>query len=114
MTRIPKRSTSKSYKLFHSDNHAYIVFTDNPENATLPNDMRPKSTPNDGYVVAHKLNLVDGERNYLPIFKKDIIDNIPVYQYGLSRLIGISESSFAIELYIKKKQDQMFRIDFQE
>lgn len=115
MKRIPKRSTFESFRLFYSHNNVYIVFTDNPENATLQNDMKPqKANSNNGYVVAHKFNLDDGEKEYLPLFRRDIIDNIPVYQFSLGRLIGISESSFMVELYLKKKQDGMFRIDFQD
>lgn len=114
MKKLPKRSTFESFKLFTSGNYIYTMFTDNPNNSQLAIDMRPSPGTGSGYVIAYRIGIEDGESDYLPLFRRTKIDDLPVYQFSLNRLIGLSETSFAVELYIKKKQDMMFRIDFEE
>ncbi len=114
MKKIPKRSTFESFKLLVSDRYLYTVFTDNPDNSQLAVDTRPSPSKTSGYVIAYRIDIEEGVSDYLPLFQREKIDNISVYQFSLSRLIGISDTSFAAELYIKKKQDMMFRIDFEE
>ena len=66
------------------------------------------------YVTAHRVDNKTGERKYLPLFDSRKIDGIAVYQYALNRVTALSDNSFAIELYIKKKSDMMFKVAFEE
>lgn len=115
MKKIPKRSTTESYRLQESEAHAYVIFTDNPKNADLPDDRSPHgSFAKERFVIAYKIDMADGTHEYLPMFGYTKIDDIPVYQYALNRVIALSPNSFAVELYIKGKQDMMFKVEFEE
>ncbi len=115
LERLPKLSTTESYKVFLSDQYCYIMFTDNPKNAVLKENESPNASKGDSrQVIAYRLDNKTGERKYMPMFGFKEIDGTPVYQYGLNRVTSLTDASFAVEMYIKSKKDMMFRIDFKE
>lgn len=111
MKKIPKRSTHSSYRQFNSDSFMYISFRDNVKNQNLTEDMSPFRGI--GAVVTYKIDLTDGNHDYKVLFNANKIDDTPVYQIELGRIIPITDSKFAIETYIKNKQDMMFQIEFE-
>lgn len=113
MKKIPKKSTRDSYRQFISDDFIYITFSDNPLNATLAEDKTP------AYAIpiaciAYKIELEEATHEYLTLFSLKMIDEIPVYQFNLNRIVPISDNEFTVEMYIKKKQDMMFKVEFEE
>ena len=113
MKKIPKRSTSESFRQFVSDDYVYISFSDNPINATVTEDQSPKYSKHIS-VAAYRINLEDASHEYLTLFSLRQIDEIPVYQFNLWRMVPITDREFAVEMYIKGKQDMMFKIEFDE
>lgn len=115
MQKYPKRSTTESFRLFTSEKYTYILFTDNPKNADLPEDQNPHlSFSKERFVITYRADNKTGERKHLALFGFKAIDGTPVYQYSANRVIPITDNSFAIELYIKQKSDMMFKVEFEE
>lgn len=115
MEKLPKRSTFESFKLMTSDNYTYILFSDNPKNFSIAEDQNPHAClAKERQVIAYRLNNSDGAKSYLPLFGFREIDGTPVYQYSLNRVVGLTENSFAVEMYIKSKSDMMFKVSFDE
>ena len=113
MEKLPKRSTFESFKLMTSDEFTYILFSDNPNNANLPEDRNPYlCRTKERQVIAYKFDNESGSKEYLPLFGYREIDGTPVYQYNLGRVVGLTENSFAVEMYIKSKSDMMFKVIF--
>ena len=113
--KFPKRSTSESFKLMVSANYTYVLFSDNPNNSKLAVDQNPMAGGGAArQVIASRVGNDSGEREYLPLFGYREIDGTPVYQYSLGRVVGLSENSFAVEMYIKQKSDMMFKVTFDE
>lgn len=115
MEKFPKKSTFESFRLMTSDRYCYVLFIDNSRNEFMSEDGVVEKDLKGSYgVTAHRVDNLSGERKYLSLFNHRKIDEIPVYQYSLSRVIGLTENSFAVELYIKKKNDMMFKVEFEE
>lgn len=113
MKKIPKRSTNESYRQFTSDNYIYVTFSDDPINAELKEDQTPKFSKHIT-VAAYRINIEDASHEYLTLFSLKKIDEIAVYQFNLWRIVPITDTEFAVEMYIKGKQDMMFKVEFDE
>lgn len=114
MEKFSKRSVSESFRLLVSDKYTYVLFKDPLRNATMTEDGEVDRSIKGDYVTAHRVDNKTGERKYLPLFDIRKIDDIAVYQYALNRITVLSDNSFAFELYIKKKSDMMFKVEFEE
>jgi hypothetical protein len=115
MEKFPKNSTFESFRLMTSDSYSYVLFLDNIRNETMTDDGNIDKEVKGSYgVMAHRVDNKTGERKYLPLFDSRKIDETAVYQYSLNRVIALTDNSFAIELYIKKKSDMMFKVEFEE
>ena len=111
--KLPKKSNFESFKLITSDDYTYILFSDNPKNAELPVDRSPYAClMRERQVIAYKISNENGSKEYLPLFGFREIDGTPVYQYDIYKLVGLSDRSFAFELYVKNKLDMMFKVTF--
>lgn len=109
--KIPKRSTRGSFRQFASDSYVYIAFRDNVKNQNLTDDLTPYRGI--GAVITYKIELEEGNHDYKVLFSANKIDETPVFQFDLDRIIPLSDTKFAIETYIKNKQDMMFQIEFE-
>ncbi|MNY58502.1 hypothetical protein D3C86_1948440 [compost metagenome] len=115
MEKLPKSSGFESFRLMASDHYSYVLYVDHIRNETMTEEGDvDKEIKGNSYVMAHRIDNQTGEKKYLPLFDWKKIDGTVVYQYSLNRVIALSESSFAIELYIKKKRDMMFKLDLEE
>ena len=114
MEKFSKKSISESFRLLVSDKYTYVLYKDPLRNATMTEDGTVDRAIKGDYVTAHRVDNKTGERKYLPLFDARKIDDIAVYQYALNRVIALTDNSFAIELYIKKKSDMMFKVTFEE
>lgn len=113
MKKLPKRSTTESFRIMGSKDNIYVLFSDNPLNAKLSDDENPhQARGSERQVIAYELNGETGDKTYMPLFGYREIDGTPVYQYSLNRVTALSENSFAVEMYIKGKQDMMFKVTF--
>lgn len=111
MQKLYKRSIVESYRQFSSENNLYVFFT-----SFGPKEVDGEVVENKvaAYVTAHKIDSENGEVKKLFLFTRGMIDGQKVYQYSLSRIIAINENNWAVELYIKKKKDRMFKLSFEE
>lgn len=115
MQKFPKRSTMESFRMTTSEKYTYILFSDNPKNADLPEDQGPHASfAKERFVIAYRTDNETGERKHLALFGYKKIDGTPVYQYSIYRVIGLTDNSFAVEMYIKQKSDMMFKVEFEE
>lgn len=114
MEKFPKVSIRESYRMFVSAKYTYVLFLDPLRNASMTEDGEITNPVKGDYVTAHRVDNKTGERKYLPLFDWRKIDGSAVYQYALNRVIPLTDNSFAIELYIKKKSDMMFKVEFEE
>ncbi len=114
MEKFPKKSVTESFRLLVSDKYTYVLFKDPLRNATMTEDGEVNKEIKGDYVTAHRVDNKTGERKYLPLFDWRKIDETSVYQYALNRVTVLADNSFAIELYIKKKSDMMFKVEFEE
>ncbi|MFA7274379.1 MAG: hypothetical protein WC044_10945 [Crocinitomicaceae bacterium] len=112
MKKIPKRSTSSTFRSFVSDNFVYISLRDNLKNQNLRKDQNPLG--GNSAVVLYKIDLNEGDHEYKILFSSNNIDGTPVHQFYLDRIIPLTENKFAVELYIKGKKDMMFQVEFDE
>lgn len=111
MQKLYKRSTVESFRQFSSANNLYVFFTSfGPKE--VDGEVVEKKVA--AYVTAHKVDSETGEVKKLYLFTRGMIDGQKVYQYSLSRIIPINENNWAVELYIKKKKDMMFKLSFQD
>ncbi len=117
--KIPKNQISGGtyglgYSLITNGTDHYFVFLDNLKNLSLPTTDRPAvhNPGRGGFLTSYK---VDGGGK---VTQQSILDtrefkDYTLYQFDPSRIMHLSDG-FAVEFYIKKKQDFMIRVKFSE
>ncbi|PCI97654.1 MAG: hypothetical protein COB15_07290 [Flavobacteriales bacterium] len=94
------------------DNH-YLLYLDNIKNLDLPLDKYPAvhSSGKGGFLTAYKINDASGDVSKLSLFDLRDVKGIPVYQFNTGRIIQPSDKEILLEVYKKKKQDILLRIN---
>ncbi|MGH2664612.1 hypothetical protein [Flavobacterium sp.] len=119
MKKIPKNQVGgaaqggMSYKYFNADNSHYLVFLDNVKNIDLPLDKTPArhADGHGGYLTAVKISDADGALTKGSILNSRDVEDFKIYQFSTNRIVKTSESSFLLEVYKKKKEDIMIKVD---
>ena len=119
MKKIGKNQVGKrgqggmSYKYFNANNSHYLVFLDNVKNIDLPLDKAPKlhSDGQGGYLTSVKISDSDGALTKGSILNSRDVEDITIYQFSTNRIVKTSESSFLLEVYKKKKEDIMIKVN---
>lgn len=102
-----------SYKYFNANHHHYIVFLDNVKNIDLSLDKTPAqhTDGHGGYLTAVKISDADGTLTKGSILNSRDVEDFKIYQFSTNRIVKTSENSFLLEVYKKKKEDIMIKVD---
>ncbi len=119
MKKLPKRQTgtsgrgSMSYKHMAADGSHYFLFLDNERNLELTPDRFPAvyRDGGEGFLTAYKVSDKSGSVDKVSITSTRDVLGLPVYQFQTSRILPIDKNSFVVEVYKKKKQDVLIRVD---
>lgn len=119
MKKIPKNQSGArgkggmSYKYFNANNNHFIVFLDNVKNIDLPLDKAPErhSDGHGGYLTAVKISDTDGSLSKGSILNARDVEDFKIYQFSTNRIVKTSENSFMLEVYKKKKEDIMIKVE---
>ncbi|MEO8517296.1 MAG: hypothetical protein ABI426_11145 [Flavobacterium sp.] len=119
MKKIPKNQIGgrgkggMSYKYFNANGNHYFVFLDNVKNIELTLDKEPvrHSDGQGGYLTAVKISDTDGALTKGSILNSRDVEDFKIYQFSTNRIVKTSESSFLLEVYKKKKEDIMIKVD---
>ncbi|MBL4624218.1 MAG: hypothetical protein JKY42_03625 [Flavobacteriales bacterium] len=105
-----------SYKYLKNSTDHYLLYLDNVKNLTLANNKYPAmhSSGKGGYLTAYKINDSSGEVSKLSLFDMKNVNGVAVYQFNTDRFIQTSEDELLLELYKKKKEDILLRININE
>ena len=119
MKKIPKKQVGAnglggmSYAYFNAGLYHYFVYLDNVKNIDLPLDKRPNVHEDGlgGCLTAVKISDTDGTLTKRSILNSLDVEGFRIYQFSTDRIVKTSESSFVLEVYKKKKEDIMIKVD---
>ena len=119
MKKIPKLQTGSkgrggmSYKYFSANNSHYLIFLDNVKNIELSVDKMPAqhSDGQGGYLTAVKIADSDGSLTKSSILNGRDIEDFQMHQFSVDRVFKTSENTFMLEVYKKKKEDVMIKVE---
>jgi hypothetical protein len=105
-----------SYKFLTTGSEHYLLYLDNVKNLGLAQNEYPKRHVSGagGFLTAYKVNDESGEVSKLSLFDMRDVNGIAVYQFNTDRIIQTSEDEMLVELYKKKKEDILIRININE
>jgi hypothetical protein len=103
---------SLGFRLIESSEYYYFLFLDNVKNLELTENESPKYHENGqgGFLTAYQVNKESGDVKKLSILDTRDAQGYNLYQFKPTRIVGLGNNEFALECYIKKKQDIMIRI----
>lgn len=116
--KIPKKQTGyvgkggMSYKyIFNKGNH-FLLFLDNVKNFDLPLDKVPAehSDGKGGYFTSYKIDDAGVASVNSSIFNVRDLEEMTVYQFATNRIVKLTDDTFAVEFYKKKKEDVMVKV----
>lgn len=119
MKKLPKRQTGRvgkggmSYQyMYNGDSHTFL-FLDNQKNMNLPLDQVPAghSDGAGGFLTAYKVKDGTGAVTKISILDTKDVKGIEVFQFLPSRILPLSNSEFVLEVYKKKKEDIMIKVN---
>ena len=124
MKKLPKRQTGRKgrggmgYKYVYdekSDEH-FLLFLDNFKNMELSLDQVPANHSDGagGFLTAYKIDGEDGAVTKASIFNVKDVNGTAVYQFQTGRIFSTKPGEIMVEVYKKKKEDVMIRIDVNE
>ncbi|MNU71990.1 hypothetical protein D3C71_614370 [compost metagenome] len=107
---------SLGYRLIESSNYYYFLFLDNIKNLELIENKAPEYHTNGqgGFLTAYQVNKESGDVKKLSILDTRDAQGYNLYQFKPTRIVGLGNNEFALECYIKKKQDIMIRIKIKD
>jgi hypothetical protein len=116
--KIPKRQSGASgkggmsYKRVSTNGFHYLMFLDNVKNHNLSLDKGPAehSDGKGGYFTSYKINDADGSIVNSSVFNLRDVEDMTMYQFATHRVFGLTDNSFAVEFYKKKKEDVMVKV----
>jgi len=131
MKKIPKRQVGQpkmgevydtsrtyqggmSYSYFAAKGNHYIVFLDNVKNIDLEMDQIPAlhRDGHGGYLTSYKINDLTGTLSKGSILDtREVTEDLEVYQFSNNRIVKTDEDQFILEVYKKKKEDVLIKVD---
>lgn len=123
MKKIPKRQMGSSglggmsFTYLNAKGFHYLIYLDNVKNIELPLNKVPALHKNGagGYLTACKINDVTGDVSKGSILDtRRLTDKIAAHQFNTDRVIKTSDDKFVVEVYKKKKEDVLIKINIKE
>ena len=118
INRIPKLQKGgsmpggMSYSMMGTESYLYLLYLDNVKNNDLAIDETPTAHVDSrgGFLTSSKINFETGEVTKENLFDMKKVNGIPVYQFTTDRVLNLSESEIAVEVYKKKKEDVWIKV----
>lgn len=100
------------YRLIESQKNYYLMFLDNVKNLELAENKVPALHQDNmgGFLTAYQINKESGTVKKLSVIDTRDAQGYNLYQFSTQRIVDLGNNEFALECYIKKKQDIMIRI----
>ncbi|MDR0802163.1 hypothetical protein [Fluviicola sp.] len=127
MKKLPKKQVSPTtyspwyrgglgYRLVDSKNNYYFMFLDNVKNLELAENKVPERhiDGKGGFLTAYQVNKETGAVRKLSILDTRDAQGYDLFQFNTERIVALDDDEFALECYIKSKQDIMIRIKILE
>lgn len=122
MKKLPKNQRGSSYRggmgfyYLGSEMNHYMLFMDNLKNVNLTLDKAPAGhlDGKGGFLTGYKVNKETGETERVSLFDVRNVNGMELHQFATSRIIQINDNEFAVECYIKGKQDIMLKVTVNE
>ncbi|UII25452.1 hypothetical protein LVD15_19405 [Fulvivirga maritima] len=119
INKIPKRQSdynnagSMSYKYFRQGGRHHFVFLDNIENEDLQGNEVPHIIGNKGVGLLTDYTIDDatGNMKRVNLFNTEDVNGMRVYQLTPSRVMQPNDDQFIVEVYKKKKEDVLLRVN---
>jgi hypothetical protein len=92
------------------------MFLDNVKNIELSENKVPArhEQGRGGFLTAYQINKASGSVKKLSILDTRDAQGFELFQFSPKRIVELGDDEFAVEFYIKKKQDVMVRIKIKE
>lgn len=119
MKRIPKNQKGNvelggmSFNYLNANNNHYFVYLDNIKNIDLPLDKEPAQhfDGKGGYLTLVTIADSDGALKKESILNAREVEDFEIFQYATNRVFKTSPDSFMFEVYKKKKEDVMIKVN---
>lgn len=115
-TYSPIYRGSLGYRLVDSKTYYYFMFLDNVKNIELQENKVPERHVDGkgGFLTAYQINKETGAVRKLSILDTRDAQGYDLFQFNTERIVALDDDEFALECYIKSKQDIMIRIKVME
>jgi hypothetical protein len=118
--KIPKRQAGRlglgslSFNYVMNKNEHYFTFLDNEKNENLSTDRVPAVYADraEGQLITYKVSDSTGDIERIVLFNTNNVNGMSVYQLKPTRIIKSGESELIIEVYKKKKEDVLIKLEF--
>ena len=107
------RITGLGVKMTETADHHYFMFLDNVKNANIGIEDVPKkhAAGAGGYLTAYKVDKKTGEHTKLVFFDSRNINGKKIYQFEVTRIFDAEGQDIVLEIYAKKKQDKLIKME---
>lgn len=118
MRRVPKAQAGArdpgglSFEHFQAGGRQFVLYFDNVKNLNLPDDETPAVhiDGRGGFLTAMSIDDTTGVATKLSVFDSTDVQGTELFQVGADRIIPISDTTFVMEAYKKKKEDVLVRV----
>lgn len=119
MKKLPKRQRGGAGRggmgfahINMKDNH-YFVFLDNEKNKDLPVTELPAQHIDNqgGFLTAYHVESKTGNVKKLTLLDTRNVNGMEVFQFNSDRILGITKNTFVCEVYKKKKEDVLIKVE---
>ena len=103
-----------SVKYVYSNGAHYVLYIDNPKNATIGLSKPAEKHTNGagGFLTAYRIDDITGKVEKHTVADLKDVAGIKTYQFNTTRLCKASDENFILEVYIKGKQDVLINFNF--
>ncbi len=113
LSSIIDNKSGLSFRYFKVGENNYYIFLDNVKNENLPLNRYPAKHVDGqgGFLTAYIVNDITGEMKRSTLLDtRKVNGKMPVFQFNVNRVFKLSENTFGIETYKKKKEDVLIKI----
>lgn len=107
------RVTGLGVKITETKDHYYFMYLDNIKNAKIGVEDVPKkhAAGMGGFLTAYKVDKKTGEHTKEVFFDSKNINGKKIYQFEVSRIFDAQDGAVVLEIYAKKKQDKLIKME---
>lgn len=120
MNKLPKRQIGKDsieglsffYDYNATSNSHYFFIMDNLRNKELDVNSVPENikSGNEGYLTACAVHDETGKVSKHYLFDLDDVNGMPVFQFGIKRIVKTDDDQYLVEVYKRNKEDVLIKL----